>query len=182
VKLYIAFKLSPLVERVVKQVIVDHCSNKPPLVPTPLDRIHVTTLFLGEMYPDVAKDIVTKSLLGIKQFKVWVGSCNTFGGKVAYFDVGDDALSGDSMLRRMRAAQVELYEQRGHVAWPRNYEPHVTLAKLDENKTSKEDKKAAHFQILDLISDLQGMRAGGCDVDTVGLYHKSECLKEWKLP
>ncbi len=166
--LYLGFKLNEVMTDLVKQVIMSNCVELPPLVPVPLDRIHVTTLFLGNVDVATGKDILVKSCQEARSFAVHVSGAGDFGGKTLYLKVKPY----DNQLVEIRTRQYnEFFRQTGRKAWPPAYIPHVTLAKA-------EGRDMAVDQIRECLSRLSGLDLGLSQVTAMGLYCKSELLAE----
>jgi 2'-5' RNA ligase len=178
-KLYCAFKLSQEINNVVKGYIVDYCSDKPPLEPTELDRLHVTTVFLGEMDLEQAKKILHVAE-DLYSFEVMMGSILTMANRVLYLDI----IPLGDMLGQLQKAQADYYKYlTGRNIWPAGYEPHLTLA-----KAPGAGNMASHKALMEVStalrnespSDAQGASLR-CRVGSIGLYTKSTLLDEVQL-
>lgn len=167
-KLYCAFKLDDSINAMVRHA-MQRVEGLQPLETTPVDRIHVTTAFLGEIPLEQGADVL-RACADELQFYCRVGGPGTFTG-VLYLTVESVG------AHRLRTLQAEAYGKVcGRRLWPAQYVPHVTVAKRAEG--DKRDPKAALALGSKMIHDIN---PGSCLVTHIGLYTKSDCLYEIPL-
>lgn len=176
-KLYIAFKLQPSVHERVASIVENYCSRRAPLEPVPLDRLHITTLFLGETSLELAIQVLQSSLYGVLQpFDVFIGEPRSFP-RVLYLSVaGAWPTNGPSRLSVIRARQAqEFLRLTGRTPYPKDYVPHLTLAKAEGKGCTFEEAS----EQIDLCKKLIGPGPElWNEVSSMGVYEKSECLYE----
>lgn len=173
-KLYIAAKLAPAPERMISEAIDKYCVNRAPLVPTPRDRIHITTLFLGECSLELGRDLLMMAKT-VQPFMIDLGPVAAFQPRVVYLEVGGQTTHLTCLHQSTALGYKTAMGQfpPGFKDWS-SYTPHVTLAKVEGRETAK-------FQIEDIIRDMGEFYPGISWVRSIGLYHKSELLAEEKL-
>lgn len=175
-KLYLAFKVSQEIETKVLNLLARIADIAGPLTITPADRIHVTSLFLGDV-PEETGVKVLQACHQVRAFDVYFSSVSHFNKKVLICkaDRGNMVMA----LNRMQADKFD--ELQGKEPMRREYNPHLTLAKYEG------EKPATSAQVWDAILkcfDVLHIGAGflgACRVDRLGLYHRSECLEEVHL-
>lgn len=166
-KMYCAIKLNQELTSKV-QLLVQTYGNTPPLTPTPLDRVHLTTLFLGDTTEEIGRQVL-RSAAHMSPFKVHLMGPGSFDDRVLYLGVQSDYLCKLNNLQRFSA------EKHGLKPAVR-YEPHITLCKMEK-------KGRARGQILNLIDKIVNEvqdwnHLGWSMVESLGLYSKSELLDE----
>lgn len=173
-KYYIAFKVGEAATKRAQRFISAHCVGNHPLVPTPLDRIHVTTAFLGEMEESQAKAILHVSTpFRMKSFSVNIGGLRAFQPRVLYASVSCPT----SALDDLREFQAHFYHKlTGKHLYPAAYTPHLTLAKT-------EGKESAKQEINEILASAaaENWEQGPCYVNAIGLYTKSWLVEELEL-
>jgi 2'-5' RNA ligase len=176
VKLYLAFKVSEEVEAKVLNQLARIADVAGPLTLTPPDRIHVTSLFLGEVSEEIGVKVL-HVCRQVRAFTVHFSGLSHFNKKVLIQKA--DHSSAVMHLNRIQAEKLD--ELQGRESSRREYNPHLTLAKYEGLKP------ATTAQIWDAVLkcfDVLHTGApylGASYVDRVGLYHKSECLEEIHL-
>lgn len=176
-KFYIAFKPNEFIHgEVVKHL--DLIKEKAaPLTPTPLDRIHVTTLFLGQVPEEHAVQVL-QSCRQVRAFTVFFGGPGHFNKKVAIIKV-DRGNAIIALNRIQRAKLAELQGKDPERAYQGDYNPHLTLAKYEGEvpATSAQLWDA----VLRCIDDVDLTKYGASYVTHLGLYHKAELIEEIQL-
>jgi 2'-5' RNA ligase len=171
-KFYLAFKFNEEFTARLAKLVEECCSDSPPLVPTPLDRLHVTTLFLGDVDESTARRVLAASS-ACRQFVVNVNAPDTFP-RVLYLQVAD--VHGH--LHALHDVQNDTFRALGGNPLPKaQYIPHLTLAKCD-GKPQGSSLEAKLSNMSDAVSTFQG---GMHLIRSVGLYTKSDCLGEVEL-
>jgi len=167
-KFYLGFKFDENTTERLRQLVETCCSDSPPLVPTPADRLHVTTLFLGEVSEDQARRVLQASA-ACRQFVVNVHAPEVFP-RVLYLQVTD--VHGH--LHALHDVQSDTFRAMGGNPQPKaQYIPHLTLAKAEGKLDGSLATKLSAMS--DAVSTFQG---GFHLITSVGLYSKSECLGE----
>jgi 2'-5' RNA ligase len=170
-KYYLAFKLEPELEQRVAEAVTKHCSDLQPLEPVPLDRLHVTLLFLGSVRESVAKQVLIDGCAECPgEFSVTVGGASTFSNRVLMLQVFDS----DGWLAPLRNAVVKAAGVHGLGSLTRGYTPHLTLAKTDQSYFGYH----ATFKGINALNTWQPARS---KVKSVGLYYQSNLLHEVEL-
>lgn len=174
-KYYIAFKLQPDVHQRVAAIVENYCSRRSPLEPVPLDRLHVTTLFLGDVPYDHAHTILVNSLVGVlTPFDVFVGAPGDFNGRILYLEIIETL----GHLATIRSRQYNEYARLiGKNPWPTVYQPHLTLAKVEPLGSYSEKHVAADAIDFAKFKIGPGPEAWS-PVTSMGIYEKSDCLFE----
>lgn len=176
-KYYLAFKPDTGALDTIKSAINEYLADATPLVTTPLDRLHVTTLFLGEVEKSQALSVLGASQ-SCREFVVSLAGIGSFGNKVLYLGV-----EGGTLLRQLHETQCAAARAAIGPVQSNGYVPHLTLCKLDGKAPEKteagldynnhfEDKRA-RLLALDIFHQ--------CLINTVGLYTKSELIDEVRL-
>lgn len=171
-KLYCAIKLSDRTTYGLMGVIDDIASDLTVAKPTPHDRLHVTTLFIGEMGLEGGKRIL-EAAAHVPAFNVRVGMADTFGLRVLFAGVNSD----DGELTQINKAQRKMLNQiKKQNCFPVPFEPHFTLAKVDGHGADQGITSIAFRLGLVLPETHRESR-----ITEIGLYCKSECLHTVKL-
>ena len=127
----------------------------------PLEALHVTLRFMGEIREDVARDLDAE-LAGIagRPFEIVLEGAGAFGE-------GDDihavwaGVAENAELRRLAKACETAARRAGLAADARTYRPHVTLAYL---------KRAAPAEVAAWIAANNLMKSPPIRVERFGLY------------
>jgi 2'-5' RNA ligase len=176
VKLYLAFKVSQAIETKVLNLLARIADVAGPLTITPADRIHVTTLFLGEVSESSGVQVL-QACRQVRAFDVFFNGVSHFNKKVLIIKA--DQSSAVMQLNRMQANKFD--ELQGKEPKRREYNPHLTLAKYEGEKPATSAQVwDAILRCFDVLHTGAGF-LGSCRVDRLGLYHRSECLEEIHL-
>lgn len=170
-KLYLGFRLDSQLTARIATMIDTYCARREPLEPVPADRIHITTLFLGDVPVATAKSILTRTASERTPFDVFIGAAASFP-TVLYLSV-DEPKGMLELLHRRQATEFSLLSGKlpGHTI----YTPHVTLAKGRKQSETLRD-----------MIDLAKHRIGPgpevwSSISSLCLFHKSEILDEVQL-
>lgn len=175
-KLYLAFKVSQEIETKVLNYLSRIADVAGPLTLTPPDRIHVTSLFLGDV-PEETGVQVLQACRQVRTFDVFFNGVSHFNKKVLIIKA--DPSSSVMQLNRMQANKFD--ELQGKEPKRREYNPHLTLAKYEGEKPATSAQVwDAILRCFDVLHTGAGF-LGSCRVDRLGLYHRSECLEEIHL-
>lgn len=173
-KYYLAFKPSEEVHEEVVRLLTIIVDQAAPLTVTPLDRIHVTTCFLGEVEQSVAVQVL-QCCRQVRTFDVYYGGPSHFDKKVAIIKLD----RGNELMSLNRVQQHKLQELKGRELRANPYNPHLTLAKYDGAvpATSAQIWDA----VLRCIDPVDPAKFGKSTVSKLGLYCKSELIEEIQL-
>jgi 2'-5' RNA ligase len=176
VKLYLAFKVSPEIETKVLNLLARIADVASPLTLTPVDRIHVTSLFLGEVPEEIGVKVL-HACRQVRSFDVHFNSISHFNKKVLIVKA-----DRGNMVMAVNKIQCNKFDElQGKDPVRREYNPHLTLAKYEGQvfATSAQVWDAVQRCFHVLHEGSPGL--GSCRVTSLGLYCKSECLEEIRL-
>lgn len=176
-KLYLAFKVSQEIETKVLNYLSRIADVAGPLTLTPPDRIHVTSLFLGEVSEEIGVQVL-QACRQVRAFDVFFNSISHFNKNVLIIKA--DHSGAVMQLNRMQANKFDELQGK-ELTRRREYNPHLTLAKYEGEKAATTaqiwNAVLACFDVLHTGNAF----LGGCRVERLGLYHRSECLEEIHL-
>jgi 2'-5' RNA ligase len=176
-KYYIAFKPSAEIEREVVKHLDLIREKAAPLTVTPLDRIHVTTLYLGGV-PESVGVSVLHSCRSVRAFDVYFSGPTHFNKKVAIIKLD----RGNALIALNRIQRAKLSEMRGgdpERIFQGDYNPHLTLAKYEG--TPPATSASLWDAVLRCIDDVDLTKFGKSIVTHLGLYTKSTLIEEIQL-
>ena len=176
-KYYLAFKPDQQTEDEVIRLLSLIVDKAAPLTITPLDRIHVTTAFLGKV-PEAQAVQVLQACRQVRAFDVHYGGPGHFNKKVVVIKVD----RGNALVALNRIQLTKLAELKGGDPWATRssiYNPHLTLAKYEGvvDATSAQVWDA----VLRCIDPVDPSKFGKSTVNKLGLYCKSTLIEEINL-
>jgi 2'-5' RNA ligase len=180
-KYYIAFKPSVEIEREVVKHLDLIREKVAPLTVTPLDRIHVTTLYMGEV-PESIGVSVLHACRQVRAFDVYFSGPTHLRKKVAIIKLD----RGNALVALNRIQRAKLSEMRGgdpERIFQGDYTPHLTLAKYEGSSGTRWESTSAQVwdAVLRCIDDVDLTKFGKSTVTHLGLYTKSTLVEEIQL-
>lgn len=156
-KLYIGF--SPGLKAIYKiqQFIEAKLGGLAVAKPTPIDRLHVTLAFLGQVSEEYAQTLMSR-LAEVPPFTLNFEGLGTFGSRVLHLKV---------------AGGPGMHEARKRLMGEQMWNPHLTLAKVDGRGSDPE--------LVRIKDQEKGLVLDPCIIKHVHLFHRSECLHTVRL-